>query len=288
MNLSREPVTCTFKELTTRHDLFLFDAYGVLFDGNKALPGARDALEFLRESRTPFFILTNDASKSTEFACDLYNKCGIPVTQDAIISSGMLVTDFFNAHALDGAETLILGPERAYGYVTDAGGSILPFTKNARPDVIVILDDKSEASFHESMQTLITVLLKTYSEGKEPHLLLANPDLIYPSGEGTFNFAAGSIAAMLEKILALQFPNSVAPEFVRVGKPYLPIFEKALTRYPATNPVMIGDQLFTDIKGAKEANIYAGLVLTGVTSYDTALQAPLEIKPDYIIKSLHI
>lgn len=69
---------------------------------------------------------------------------------------------------------------------------------------------------------------------------------------------------------------------------YLAIFNKALTRFPDTNPVMIGDQLYTDIKGAKSAGISAGLVLTGISSYNCALQAPAEIKPDYILKSLHI
>ena len=284
----KEPVETSLADLLQSHELFLFDAFGVLIDGTNAFPEAIQALETLNERGTEYFVLTNDASKTVDAAVTKYTGLGLPLSYENIISSGMLVTDYFRDNNLFGATTLALGPEDSLGYITDAGGQLLEFGTDAIPDAIVILDDKSERPLQESMRTLITTLNRAYDRGFLPHLLLANPDLIYPSGDGCLNMAAGSVANMLEEIIQLRFLGQEAPTFTRVGKPYSPIFEKALTLAPNKKAVMIGDQLATDSIGAKSAGIDAALVLTGISNRGSIADAPPEFKPDFILESLQV
>ena len=48
------------------------------------------------------------------------------------------------------------------------------------------------------------------------------------------------------------------------GKPEAAIFEVAVERFGASNPLFIGDRLDTDILGSNRAGIPSALVLTGI------------------------
>jgi ribonucleotide monophosphatase NagD (HAD superfamily) len=71
---------------------------------------------------------------------------------------------------------------------------------------------------------------------------------------------------MFEGALALRYPHRTDLRFVRLGKPNTPIFEDAVRRAGTSRAVMIGDQLETDIKGARAAGLDAVWIETGVTS----------------------
>ncbi len=48
------------------YDAVFFDAYGVLVDGIDSLPNAEHLVNMMNTSAMNYFIVTNDASKSTE------------------------------------------------------------------------------------------------------------------------------------------------------------------------------------------------------------------------------
>ncbi len=276
--------------LLEKHDLFLFDAYGVLTSDTGLCAGAREFLELLQESKRDFFILTNDASKTLEQAEQYYSGKGLPVTIKNIISSGSLVKDYFMEAGLSGASCLVFGPEQARSYVSEAGGVVLPFHENSRPDCIVLLDTSNELDtgghdLHSSLNTLITVMLAQHERGHKLNLILANPDLIYPQGQNRFGLAVGSVANILESHLDLRYPGQELPRFKRIGKPFPEIYQKALELRPAKAPVMFGDQIATDIFGAKALGIFGVLMLTGVTTHKSLLSAGAAYQPDLILPS---
>jgi ribonucleotide monophosphatase NagD (HAD superfamily) len=110
------------------------------------------------------------------------------------------------------------------------------------------------------------------------HLVVPNPDLVYPAGIGAFGFAAGTLAAMFEGALALRYPDRPELRFVRLGKPHAPIYEEGLRRIGTRNACMIGDTLETDIRGANDAGIDAVLIGTGVSVPDWAT-TPAALRP---------
>jgi glycerol-1-phosphatase len=89
---------------------------------------------------------------------------------------------------------------------------------------------------------------------------------------------------MLERALELLLGQD-APLFEVLGKPSAGHFHAALNRLGVRDAVMIGDQLRTDVAGAKLAGIASAIVLTGVTTRAAALAAG-EAAPDYLLAHL--
>jgi len=167
-------------------------------------------------------------------------------------------------------------------YVEDAGGeSVSPA---ADFDVLVI-GDESGFPFLETLDTTLTTLLRLLDEERHVHLVLPNPDRVYPSAERRYGFAAGSIAAMFEAVLEARYPQRPDLRFVRLGKPDQALFAEALRRSGTRNMVMIGDQLETDICGARAFGLDAVWVHKGET---VAILAGTreDLRPTYLMPSL--
>ena len=73
--------------------------------------------------------------------------------------------------------------------------------------------------------------------------------------------------------------------FTPLGKPHAALYAEALSRSGTRNMVMIGDQLETDIRGARAFGLDAAWIGTGVTA-DTLAAASAEMQPTYHLRSL--
>jgi HAD superfamily hydrolase (TIGR01450 family) len=255
------PIT-TIDALLDRYEAFLFDAYGVLVHAAGALPGAPDLLERLNRERRPYLIVTNDASKLPATAAARYQGFGLPIDASRMLSSGMLLAAHFAVEGLHGRRCAVLGPPDSASYVADAGGALVD--PDAPFDVLVI-GDESGFPFLDWSDAALSSLFRSIDAGRAVHLVVPNPDLIYPGGAG-FGFAAGTMAHMFEGALALRYPHRPDLRFVRLGKPNRPIFDEAVRRLGTADAVMVGDQLETDIKGARAAGLDAVWIETGVTT----------------------
>ena len=268
--------------LMEKYDVFLLDAYGVLLDQAGALPGAAAFLKRLNRRSRPFYILTNDASKSPLTASKRYGDMGLDVTPQHIITSGSLLTSYFARNNLNGARCVVLGPRDSIGYAESAGGRIV--TPEEAFDVLIICDE-SGFDFPDMADAALSRLLQQLERGRKLHLLLPNPDLIYPKGPGIYGFASGSIAVMFEGAIRLRFPNRAPIHFTRLGKPFPQLFQEAYARSKTKNMVMLGDQLETDIKGANAFGIDSVLMTSGISGpVKSTLPEPL--KPTYCLPGL--
>ena len=254
--------TITIDDLLDRYEALLFDAYGVLVHGGGALPGARELLGRLNREGRPYFIVTNDASKLPATAAARYQRFGLPLDGSRILTSGMLLTPHFAAAGLRGRRCAVLGPADSARYVVDAGGAIV---SPAEAFDVLVIGDESGFPFLDWADAALSSLFASIDAGRPVHLVVPNPDLIYPGGGG-FGFAAGTIANMFEGALSLRYPGRPDLRFVRLGKPNTPIFEDAIERLGTSRVVMVGDQLETDIKGARAAGLDAVWIETGVTA----------------------
>ena len=84
-------------------------------------------------------------------------------------------------------------------------------------------------------------------------------------------------------------PDTSCIKFHKLGKPGSMIFQKAKKESKSNNPIMIGDQLETDILGGNNFGIDTALVLTGLDS-NTLNQKKFYLTenmlPKYILSSL--
>jgi HAD superfamily hydrolase (TIGR01450 family) len=267
--------------LLRRYDVLLFDAYGVLVHSAGALPGAAELVARLNTAGKSYYILTNDASKLPTTAAARYRGYGLAIDAERIITSGLLLEHYFAAHHLAGARCVVLGTEDSRRYVSGAGGEIVGPRESF--DVLVVADEFGYP-FLETVDQALSGLFRAIDRQHAVHLVLPNPDLIYPAPDG-FGIAAGSIALMFEAALRLRYPHRSELRFTRLGKPHAAIFAEALRRTGTRNMVMVGDQLEADIGGAHDFGLDAVLVATGINT-PSLTTAPPRLHPTYLLRSL--
>lgn len=257
----------------------LLDAYGVLVDGSGVLPGARKFIGELNRRSVPYAIVTNDASRSPATYAERFRGAGLLVGVEQIVTSGSLIPGYFAERNLMGARTLVLGTEDSFQHVVDAGGIPVPMNEGLEIDAIVVCDDAGTPFLH-GIEIALSAIVRAIDAGRRPALVLANPDLVYPKGKGELGFTAGAMALLIETALARRF-HDASYKFELLGKPSPRLFLKGKSLLSATNPVMIGDQLETDIAGALAAGVSAAL-LEGVSRWHEGST----ITPTYLLKSL--
>jgi HAD superfamily hydrolase (TIGR01450 family) len=252
-------------DVLDRYDGVLLDAFGVLVDGAGLLPGAAELVAELTRRRTPFLIVTNDASRLPATVADRFARFGIEVAAGDVLTSGQLLGAWFRERALAGARCLVLGTGDSERYVEDAGGVVCPIDPDGDYQVIAVCDDDGYP-FLEGLNAALSVLFRAFDGGRPLELVLPNPDVVFPAGGGRFGFTSGAVALLLEAALARRYPERRI-EFDRLGKPHRPLFEAAIERLGSRRLLMVGDQLETDIAGARGAGLDAALLVTGVSRW---------------------
>jgi ribonucleotide monophosphatase NagD (HAD superfamily) len=104
-------------------------------------------------------------------------------------------------------------------------------------------------------------------------------DRVYPSPRG-LEFGVGAMAAMMA------YATNVTPVFT--GKPERFFFEELCRRLGVapSRCVLVGDNLESDIAGAKAVGMRAALVLTGVATRDDVSRLPAAMRPDWVVPGL--
>jgi HAD superfamily hydrolase (TIGR01450 family) len=271
-------------ELLDEHAGVLLDAYGVLIDARGVLPGAARLVDELRRRGLPWSVVTNDASRSATTYAARFAKLGLAIDADHVVTSGSLMPAFFAARVPRGARTLVLGTADSRAYVEEGGGVAVELVHGVEIDAIAVCDDAG-FPFLEGMEIALSAAVRAVDAGREVALVLPNPDLVYPKGDGELGVTAGGLALVIETVLARRY-GGATPRFVHLGKPSPAIFEAACARLGVARArtVMVGDQLETDIAGARAAGVRAALV-AGVSRLDGV---HAEVAPDYLLATIEL
>ena len=275
----------SFDELSDSYPVLFLDAFGVLRDGEGLIPGALDVIDRLRSRGKDLYVLTNDASRSTEELAKVYVDAEgrQMIAADRILSSGLLASEHL-AQQIDSGQIAYLGSEKSSAYIRSAGLtpiSIEACTDQTKLAAIALLDDEG-FDWMDGLNRSLNLL-----RAKALPVVVANGDLAYPTQGGLEAVAIGSLAGLLEKILDTNF--------VRCGKPgelmFSKAFEKAALDHPGlrrSDILMVGDTLQTDIKGGRDFGLDTLLVLSGhtQTSRLTELVKKLELEPTFFTSSI--
>ena len=271
----------TLDQILQRYDALLLDAYGVFMNTSGAIEGAQAAMDRIAAAGHPFWIVTNDASRLPETSAARYRRFGFDIDEEQVLTSGRLLERHFADNDLVGDRCIVLGPDDSEEYVRRAGGRVVSPTDDA--EVLVIADEEGYP-FVESIDAVISQLFRRIDAGSPLRLILPNPDLFYPKGDGQFGITSGSVAHLLEGVLRRRYPARSDLRFTPLGKPHAPMFDEARRRAGTTRLVMVGDQLATDILGANRAGIDSVLVGTGVTPWDDGFELT-EAVPTFRMRS---
>lgn len=268
------------RELLNTYTSVLLDAYGVLVNADGALPHAIALIDELNRNSTPYGIVTNDASRSPATCAARFAALGLAIPETFITTAGDLIADYFAEHQLAGARTLVLGTDDSRAYIVRAGGELMPIAPGLDVDVLAVCDDAG-FPFLAGAEIALSAAIRCLDAGRRLHLVLPNPDIVYPKSATELGFTAGAIALMIEAALARRYPHN-PPQFVRLGKPAPALLLRGAARIGG-RPIMIGDQLETDIAAACAAEIPCALI-AGVSRWSSL--RPAGIVPSYVLGSL--
>ncbi|HEX6208744.1 MAG TPA: HAD-IIA family hydrolase [Actinomycetota bacterium] len=227
-----------------RYDSFLFDLDGVLYRGDRVVPGAPETVAALRRSGGEVVFLTNNSSRTREAVAERLERMGIAADPSQVVTSAMAA-----ASMLKGAGTaFVIGEEGLRAALSAAGLEVLSGEPESADAVVIGWDRTAD---YEALRTA-SVLVQ-----RGARLVATNTDASYPAPGGDLWPGAGALVAAVETTTGVRAEVG--------GKPQTPLFEEALriAGMPAERALMIGDRVETDIVGAVRAGIDAVVVFSG-------------------------
>lgn len=243
---------------------WLTDMDGVLVHEGTAIPGAADFVRALRETATPFLILTNNSIYTPRDLRARLAAAGLDVPERAIWTSA-LATASFLAEQVPGGSAYAIGEAGLTTALYEAGYTLT----ESDPDYVVLGETRTY-SFEA-----ITKAVRLVQGGAR--FIATNPDVTGPSTEGDLP-ATGAVAAMITAATGRK------PYFV--GKPNPMMFRSALNTIDAHSEetAMVGDRMDTDVVAGIEAGLRTFLVLTGSTRLQDVDRFPF--RPSRVVDSV--
>ncbi|MDX8340876.1 HAD-IIA family hydrolase [Draconibacterium sp. IB214405] len=256
--------TKSFRSVVRNYRAVFFDAFGVLKNHSGLIDGIEDTFKYLESKGIPYYVLTNDSSRSPVELSNWYQKRGLTcITTDKILSSGMLAMEFFKTKLANGKAVAYLGTKDSAHYLETAGQETVPISEVNLEDLehiksFAFLDDEG-FDWNKDIDKTINLL-----RHKNMTVIVANTDINYPVNKNDISVAIGGLADLVEQILG--------KKFIRFGKPdaqmFLLAYERAMQDIPnikRNEILMVGDTLYTDIIGGNKFGLDTALVLSGNT-----------------------
>lgn len=253
----------------------IIDMDGVLWHGNKAVPGLSEFFQTLRNLKLRFILATNNASHTPQQYVSKLAGMGVTVDLMEVMTSAM-ATAIYLAEIMDPAQTrvFVVGEDGAIQALQEQGFTLTglyeinsPTSKGA--DVVVCGKDHSI-----SWDKLATATLN----------LRAGAKFYGTNGDNTLPTELGLIHGNGAILAALETASGVSPTII--GKPEPIIYQQAISRLGTelSETIAIGDKLETDILGAIRTGIRSLMVMGGVST-EADLKAS-EYQPTWVMQDL--
>jgi len=243
---------------------YLTDMDGVLVKEEHLVPRADEFLAELRANDIGFLVLTNNSIYTPRDLRARLSRTGLDVPETAIWTSALATAQFLRSQR-PGGSAFVIGEAGLTTALHEAG-----YVLTDRDPDYVVLGETRTYSF-----TAITRAIRLIEAGAK--FIATNPDATGPSMEGSLP-ATGSIAALIERATGRK------PYYV--GKPNPLMMRSALRALGAhsDSTLMIGDRMDTDIHAGIEAGLQTVLVLTGISTTESAEHYPY--RPTVVLDSI--
>lgn len=256
------------RPLVERYDLLMLDLDGVVYVGDRAVPGAADNIARARRAGAHIAFITNNASRAPQAVVDRLAGLGVEAAASDVVTSAQAAATLLLERHGAGAVVAVLGADGLREALAEAGlragrvdePAAVGLVSGFGPDVV----------WHEVMRAAMRI-----RDGLP--WVASNTDRTFPTPDGI----APGHGALVE--LLSDF-SGVVP--VVAGKPRRPLLDETVRRVGGDRPLMVGDRLDTDIEAAHEAEVDSLLVMTGVTGLGELAAAGPGSRPTYVAASL--
>lgn len=243
---------------------FIIDMDGVIYHGNKILPGVPEFLRWLEDSGKKYLFLTNASQRTPKELQEKLQRLGIIAGEEHFYTSALATAGFLSSQKPNGS-AFIIGDAGLIHAMYSVGYT----TNNVNPDYVIV-GDTSSYNF-EKIELAVNLVLKG------ARLIGTNPDVSGPVETGI----SPSVKALIAPIEIVS-----GREAYFVGKPNPLMMRIALKKLglKREEAIVIGDRMDTDIRCGMESEIDTLLVLSGITSREDIDSFPY--RPKYVLNGI--
>lgn len=245
----------------------LFDLDGVVYQDGKAIPGAIDTLQWVRNANIPHLFVTNTTSRPRSGIQERLQSYGLDISADSILTPAVAACSWLREHHANNVALFV--PDATASEFSDF--PILASESERGADAVIVGDLGEDWDFAR-----LNRAFRLLSHNPDCALLALGMTRYWRAPEG-LRLDTGPF------VHALEYASE--REAVVLGKPAADFFAIALDKlgFTAHDTLMIGDDVRADIGGAQASGLKAALVRTGKFQ-----PADLEgkIKPDAVLNSI--
>ena len=228
---------------------FICDMDGVIYHGDRLLPGVREFVHWLQEEKKEFLFLTNNSGKTQRELQAKLSRMGLDIDESHFYTSALATAAFLKEQA-PGCSAFVIGEAGLLNALYDAGITM----NDVNPDYVVVGEGRSY-----SLDTLTKATNLVLHGAK---LIGANSDVSGPIENGIAP-ACRALVAPIEMATGTQayFCGKPNPLMMRTGLRML--------NCHSADAVMVGDRMDTDVISGLESGMSTVLVLSGVSTVET-------------------
>lgn len=254
-----------------QYDAVLIDLDGTIYFEDQPLPGALDLIHQLQAQGKPFACLSNSTTSPLRMMSRLM-RMGIDVDPSNIYTAAAASADYMlHEFHRERPRVLNLATE---GLQEMLEGSVIWVSSDGEPCHAVVVGNPTNVYATDDRLRIGLQLIR-----RKSRLVGICSDRVYPSARG-IEFGCGALTQMLS------YAANVEPTFC--GKPERVFFDSLCRRLKVSPErcVVIGDNVESDIVGAKNLGMNTILTLTGVTRRKDMLHLMSHLQPDLVVEEL--
>jgi len=233
---------------------FICDMDGVIYHGERLLPGVKEFVEWLYAEKKKFLFLTNASGKAPRELQIKLARMGLEVDESHFYTSALATANFVRTQA-PGCSAYIIGAPGLFNALYEAGIT----TNSVDPDYVIV-GETSNYNYESICKAVNFVRAGA-------KLIGTNTDLTGPSENGIIPACRALIAPIeLATGKSAYFVGKPNPLMMRTGLRMLGVHSE--------EAAIIGDRMDTDIIAGIESGLDTALVLSGVTDEEEMKRFP--------------
>ena len=224
---------------------FICDMDGVIYHGNRILPGVAEFVQWLHDEDKEYLFLTNNSGYTPRELNQKLARMGLDVPEEHFYTSALATAAFLREQA-PGCSVFAIGEAGLLNALYDAGITM----NDVNPDYVVV----GEASGYNL--EMITKAIRLVNAGAK--LIGTNSDLTGPAEDGI-------IPACRAMIAPIEMATGQNAYFVGKPNPLMMRTGLRILGVHSEEAAMIGDRMDTDMVAGIESGLDTVLVLSGIT-----------------------
>jgi phosphoglycolate/pyridoxal phosphate phosphatase family enzyme len=261
----------------TPSSIYVFDLDGVMYLGDTPIPYATEAVQRVSGAGKTAYFLTNNSGRTRQsYQEKLRAVNGLEAPIERIFTSAYATALYLHQPGALRHTAFVIGESGLAQEIEEVGNlNVVTIPDSVSPsdiDYVIVGIDRQFS--YDKLRFAHAAIMRGRAE-----FIATNRDATFPTEVGEIP-GGGSLVAALA--------TCTGREPTTIGKPEPHALEAILRSagVSAAECTIVGDRLDTDIAVGKRVGGHTVLVLTGVTSRETAEAAPDAWRPDEIIGDL--